>query len=90
MKRRPALVTSPAQASAPEPRVLPADLLTVAQVRDRLGLPSIWSVYRHIQHNNLPIRRLGRSIRVCPVELEAWTRRNREAPARDLQLVSSK
>ena len=78
MTLRPFRMPAPVVPSAPEPAVLAHDLLTVKQVAVRLGLKNEFGVYRAIQTHNLPIRRLGRSIRICPVELEAWTRRNRD------------
>lgn len=53
-------------------------LLTVEEARDVLGLTSIWAVYRLIRDHALPIRRLGRAIRIDQGELEQWTRRQRQ------------
>jgi excisionase family DNA binding protein len=53
-------------------------LLSVEEVRDVLGLGSIQGVYRLIRHHALPVRRLGRAIRIDQGELEQWTRRQRQ------------
>lgn len=78
MTLRPFRMPAPVVPAVPDPAaVLEHDLLTVKQVAVRLGLKNEFGVYRAIQTHNLPIRRIGRAIRICPVELEAWTRRNR-------------
>lgn len=59
-----------------EVRTLASPLLTVDQVAERLTIPRK-SVYEAIYHHGLPVRRVGRLVRVHPDELEAWTRAHR-------------
>lgn len=47
-------------------------LLTTEQVRDRLGLGSVWAVYRLVRERGLPRVDLGGVYRFSPDDLEAW------------------
>lgn len=68
-------------------------LLTVRQAADKLALSSIKGVYHLIEKRGLPIRRLGRAIRIHEGELDAWTRQRRETgqvQTQPLTLVGSR
>lgn len=62
----------------PAPPVSDEPLLKVADVRERLNLRTNAAVYWHIEKNGLPVRRIGRAIRVDRVELDAWARRHQQ------------
>ena len=52
--------------TAAEPR-----LLTAQQAADRLGL-TLWAVYHQARIGRIPSRRLGKSLRFLPAELDAF------------------
>jgi len=62
-------------------------LLTVTEVRSLLNLRTNAAVYWHIEHSGLPVRRIGRAIRVDQAELDEWTRRDRQDEPRRLVMV---
>lgn len=57
----------------------PPRLLTVYEVADLLGKSREW-VYRQADVGNLPVIRVGRSIRFDPTEIAAWLDERREGP----------
>lgn len=60
--------------------VIEEPLLTIEEARHKLHLTSHWAVRRLIRRpkDSLPIRRLGRAIRIHQGELDQWTRRERQ------------
>lgn len=48
-------------------------LMTVEQLRVHLGLPSHKAVYRLIEQQGLPFRRVGARYRFAWAEVEQWT-----------------
>jgi excisionase family DNA binding protein len=76
-------------AQSQQPVAVQRPLLTVAQVRDYLNLPSDFAVYRliHAAVHPLPHRRAGRSFRFDFAEVEQWTRRDRQEQPRRLVMV---
>ncbi len=71
------MVASRTVASTLETPQETANLLTVAQVAQRLNV-SLWTAYRKIESGEIPAVRLGTSkrslIRVDPRELDDWLR----------------
>jgi len=55
----------------------PLPLLTVEEASIRLSV-SVRALYHLIHEQGLPVRRLGRAIRIDQGELEEWTRRERQ------------
>lgn len=56
-------------------------MLTVKEVRERLNVKSVHTVYRQIKRGNLTAVNIGRSLKVPEDELEAYIERNKTKKA---------
>ncbi|HEX8030325.1 MAG TPA: hypothetical protein VF491_17745 [Vicinamibacterales bacterium] len=98
VRQQPAQVVHAVGEITQSPEVVVIDetkpLIDVKEVQRRLGLRSIFAVYRLKDNNGLPFRRLGRAVMFHPDEVTLWTIRHRErdpkVAMRGLQLVASR
>ncbi|HEX3804136.1 MAG TPA: helix-turn-helix domain-containing protein [Solirubrobacteraceae bacterium] len=60
-------------------------LLTVDEVASRLSL-STATVWKMLRAGELPARRIGRTYRIVPTELEAWLDSRTAAPSGSAEL----
>lgn len=57
----------------------PSDLLTVQEVAEYLRVPESW-VYERTRRRAIPVRKLGRLVRIPRQELLAWVERQGTTP----------